>query len=47
MLQNQLCENINIDDEDFSILDATVVDNVYNLAAYFNSIAFLIVVRTG
>ncbi|MCX3064524.1 MULTISPECIES: hypothetical protein, partial [unclassified Wolbachia] len=27
MLQNQLCENININNEDFSILDATVVEN--------------------
>ncbi|MFJ5423309.1 hypothetical protein [Wolbachia endosymbiont of Drosophila barbarae] len=36
MLQNQLCKNINIKDEDFSILDATVVENDPILAAYFN-----------
>lgn len=37
MLQNQLCENININNEDFSILDATMVENDPILAAYFNS----------
>lgn len=37
MLQNQLCKNINIDDEDFSILGATMVENDPILAAYFNS----------
>ncbi len=35
MLQNQLCKNINIDDEDFSILDATVVENVSNFSCIF------------
>ncbi|WP_264704950.1 MULTISPECIES: hypothetical protein [unclassified Wolbachia] len=37
MLQNQLCKNINTNDEYFNILDATVIENVSNLAAYFNS----------
>uniref|UniRef100_A0AAU7YLY4 Uncharacterized protein n=1 Tax=Wolbachia endosymbiont of Oeneis ivallda TaxID=3171168 RepID=A0AAU7YLY4_9RICK len=31
----QLCENININDEDFSILDATVVENVSNFSCIF------------
>ncbi|MFT4314325.1 MAG: hypothetical protein AB3P11_04465 [Wolbachia pipientis] len=37
MLQNQLCENININNEDFNILDATMVEKDPILAAYFNS----------
>ncbi|WP_264336654.1 MULTISPECIES: hypothetical protein [unclassified Wolbachia] len=37
MLQNQLCKNININDEDFSTLDTTMVENDPILAAYFNS----------
>lgn len=31
----QLCENININDEGFSILDATVVENVSNFSCIF------------
>lgn len=30
MLQNQLCENININNENFSISNAIVVENVSN-----------------
>ncbi len=35
MLQNQLCKNININDEDFSILDTTVIENVSNFSCIF------------
>lgn len=31
----QLCENINIGDEDFSILDTTVIENVSNFSCIF------------
>ena len=31
----ELCQDINMDDEDFSILDATVVENVPNLSCIF------------
>ncbi|MFP3015764.1 MAG: hypothetical protein ACEY3B_05705 [Wolbachia sp.] len=31
----QLCENININDEDFSVSDATVVENVSNFSCIF------------
>lgn len=37
MLQNQLCENININNEDFSISDAIVIKMYPTLTAYFNS----------
>ncbi|EAL57945.1 hypothetical protein WwAna0368 [Wolbachia endosymbiont of Drosophila ananassae] len=35
MLQNQLCENININNEDFSISDAIVIKNVSNFNCIF------------
>ncbi len=35
MLQNQLCENININDEDFDILAATAVEDVSNFSCIF------------
>uniref|UniRef100_A0A3B0IV85 Uncharacterized protein n=1 Tax=Wolbachia endosymbiont of Aleurodicus dispersus TaxID=1288877 RepID=A0A3B0IV85_9RICK len=35
MLQNQLCKNINTSDEDFSISDTTVIDNVSNFNCIF------------
>ncbi len=31
----QLCENININDEDFSMLDTTMAENVSNFSCIF------------